>query len=291
MFKLRLFFDNEAGAQGVARVAMPCACRRCFVFFSDARFLYRFPIMSSSQPRTRFIVVRHGETYWNLERRHQGHTDSPLTQNGLRQAEAMARRLAGVRVDALLCSDLGRARQTAEAILAQQPASLPVRYMESLRERNVGIFSGLTPAEATQQYPQQYATYCSGDPDVRAPQGESLDDLHRRIAAAMNGIAAEFTAGQTVVIVTHGGSLEQFLRYVMGIPMQARRACKFVNAAYNEFSHSGAVAEGGAAAESGAVTEGAAPEAGGLPFVRNDWLLHVWGETSHLGALHAGDDI
>ncbi|MGZ5651565.1 MAG: histidine phosphatase family protein, partial [Usitatibacter sp.] len=65
---------------------------------------------------TRFIVVRHGQTQWNVESRIQGHRDSPLTAAGEAQAEAVAARLAAERFDVLISSDLGRARQTAERI-------------------------------------------------------------------------------------------------------------------------------------------------------------------------------
>lgn len=221
---------------------------------------------------TRFIVVRHGETHWNVERRHQGYLDSPLTQLGLAQARALGERLRTERVDALVSSDLPRACQTAEQLLAQQPSSLPVRYLPSLRERNMGIFGGLTSEQAAEQFPDVYEGFRSGDPEFRLPQGESLRDLYERIGAAMDTLAEGFAPGQTVVVVTHGGSLEQFLRYVLDIPLAALRGCKFVNAAYNEFSYTRAEAQ---------------PKFGRI---QNNWLLHVWGEISHLGTLGAMDD-
>ena len=67
-------------------------------------------------PDTIFIVVRHGETHWNVEMRIQGQHDSPLTENGIAQAEALAGRLAAERIDALISSDLGRAMQTARVV-------------------------------------------------------------------------------------------------------------------------------------------------------------------------------
>lgn len=226
-----------------------------------------------SDQRTRFIVIRHGETLWNAERRHQGHLDSPLTDLGLAQAKALGKRLQRVRIDALVSSDLPRARQTAQALLAFQPASLQLQLDAGLRERNLGIFGGLTSEQAMERYPQDYEAFRSGDPEHRLPEGESLRDLYERIATAMDAQAARFVPGQTVVVVTHGGSLEQFLRYVLGIPLEALRACKFVNTAYNEFSFAGAGAKQ-------------------LPGrIQNKWLLHVWGEVSHLGDLDAVDDI
>lgn len=223
--------------------------------------------------RIRFIVVRHGETDWNVERRHQGHMDSPLTPLGLAQAQALGERLKDVPVDALISSDLLRAKVTTEQLLAARSTPVPVQWLPSLRERNLGIFGGLTSDEVAERYPQDYAAFRSGDPEYRIPQGESLHDLQDRVAGAMDSLAAQFVPGQTVVVVTHGGALEQFLRYVLGIPLTAPRACKFVNTAYNEFSHVGA--------------EGQPEEWRSI----GQWLLHVWGEVSHLGSLSAIDDI
>ena len=77
---------------------------------------------------TDVIVVRHGQTQWNTERRFQGHHDSPLTQKGISQAEALARRLAKERLSALYSSDLGRARQTAELIAERMIALMEAMH-------------------------------------------------------------------------------------------------------------------------------------------------------------------
>lgn len=230
--------------------------------------------------RTRFLVVRHGETEWNVQQRYQGQLDSPLTANGLRQAEAIGQRLAGMRVDALVCSDLGRARDTAAAIARHHPG-VPVHYEAALRERHFGVLGGLTREEASVLCPEVLATYVGGDPDFAPEQGESLRDLYRRATTAMNRLSARFCEGQTVVVVSHGGFIGQFMRYVLSIPLDAPRAYKFVNAAYNEFSHGAAAA---------AAATGAAAVVEPLP-QPHDWLLHVWGDVTHLGELDSSDDL
>jgi probable phosphoglycerate mutase len=93
----------------------------------------------------KLICIRHGETQWNVEGREMGQLDSPLTPLGLRQAEAIADRLGKLEFDALYSSDLGRAVQTAEAIASR--CGRDIRLDAGLRERNMGIFQGLTLEE------------------------------------------------------------------------------------------------------------------------------------------------
>src|SRR5688500_9825999 len=112
--------------------------------------------------RTRVIVVRHGETAWNNEKRWQGHLDSPLTAKGLSQAQALARRLSGERFSALYTSDLGRAYQTAQLIAAATGHSVVLD--SRLRERKLGVFQGLTSEEIRAVHAEEYELYRIRDP-------------------------------------------------------------------------------------------------------------------------------
>ena len=94
---------------------------------------------------TEFIVVRHGETAWNAQGRIQGHLDSPLNEEGLAQALLVGDRLAREPFAHLYSSDLGRALQTAQPIADH--SGRPARIDARLRERNLGVFQGLTGAE------------------------------------------------------------------------------------------------------------------------------------------------
>ena len=105
------------------------------------------------------VLVRHGETDWNLSGRAQGHADIPLNDTGRAQAQAVARRLAGFAPVRLWSSDLARASQTAEAIAAT--TGLTVELDSRLREYDVGERSGLTLDEAAEQFPEEFATYRS----------------------------------------------------------------------------------------------------------------------------------
>jgi len=208
----------------------------------------------------RFIVIRHGETEWNIQHRYQGQQDSPLTEKGCRQAEAIAERLANVDLDLLVSSDLGRAVETAKRI-ARRHHGVRWEKREGLRERDFGVLAGYTRSEAAQACPEEEEGYLHGGVDYRIPGGESLRDLFHRAGETFDRLAAD-SGGRTVCVVTHGGLLGMFLRHVLGIPVEHRRAYKFVNAAYNEFGF-----EGGR------------------------WLLYVWGDTSHLSQIGAIDDI
>jgi probable phosphoglycerate mutase len=105
----------------------------------------------SSAADTHLIAIRHGETEWNSQGRFQGHLNSVLNQEGRAQADALGERLARERFDLLLSSDLGRALQTASAIAMRTGHEIVVEPL--LRDRRVGIFQGLPPAEAQSRYP------------------------------------------------------------------------------------------------------------------------------------------
>ena len=209
---------------------------------------------------TRVIIIRHGETEWNLQARYQGQDNSPLTERGIAQAEAVGKRLATVPFDAIVSSDLQRAVDTAESIAAHH-SQTPCFTDERLRERDFGKLTAMTRTEALEKYPEEEKSYLSHDPDYRIPGGESLRDVYDRAAAALDDWAARYD-GQTLCVVTHGGVLGQFLRYVLGIPLNHKRAYKFVNCAYTEFT-----------------------------WEEGHWLMHTWGDIHHLAHLGAEDDI
>lgn len=176
---------------------------------------------------TQAILVRHAETTWNLESRYQGQLDSPLTERGLRQAEALAGRLRQIDFDHLYASDLGRAVHTAEKISAA--SGHPVRFDPRLRERHFGIFHGLQKPDIPANYPKEYRAYTSGDPDYVPPQGESLQQLHDRSLACLEELAQRH-AGQRLVLVTHGGILGALVKHVLGLPVAAPRPFDLINA-------------------------------------------------------------
>lgn len=185
---------------------------------------------------TRIIVIRHGETEWNVAKRIQGHGDSSLTAAGVEQAEALARRLALENFDVLLSSDLGRAMQTARRIAELSPHE--VIPDPRFRERNFGAGEGLTYDEIDRKYPEAFSRVREVDPDYAIPGGESRRQFHERVAKAFESLVREHE-GRTVVVVAHGGVLATFYRYVHAIGLEAPHAIPIANASYNSLKHDG----------------------------------------------------
>ncbi len=181
---------------------------------------------------TELILIRHGETAWNRERRMQGQTDTPLSDIGRAQAEAVGLRLARHPFTALYSSDLLRAWDTAAAIA--RASGREVRRKPDLRERTFGVFEGLTHDEMSRRYPDEHARFSSRDPDYAMPGGESPRQFFERSLACLDAIARAH-AGECVVVVTHGLVLDTLHRAARNIPLDAKREAPLLNASLNTF--------------------------------------------------------
>jgi 2,3-bisphosphoglycerate-dependent phosphoglycerate mutase len=199
---------------------------------------------------TRVIVVRHGETQWNVEERIQGHGDSPLTAKGLEQAEAIAARLAAEPFDVLVSSDLGRAMQTARAIARR--CGLHVVPDSRLRERSFGAGEGMTYAEIDRAWPEVFSRVRETDPDFVIPGGESRRQFHERVRDAFAALAREHD-GRRVAVVAHGGVLAALYRVIHDIPVARPHAVPISNASYNA-----------------------------VAFEADAWSLEAWDDVAHL---------
>jgi broad specificity phosphatase PhoE len=155
--------------------------------------------------RDRLILVRHGESTWNAEERLQGQLDPPLSDRGREQSQALASMLGGLPDEQVICSDLGRARETAE-LLGLRPARFDPRW----REIDVGEWGGRVAAEIDAQGPE--LTNWRGGPR-RARDGESWDDFSARVAAALDELVA---AGGSWMVVCHGGCIRVSVAHVTG---------------------------------------------------------------------------
>ena len=162
---------------------------------------------------TRILFARHGETDWNREGRWQGHSDRPLNAAGAAQAEALARRLATERLDALYTSDLLRAAQTAAAV--SRETGLEAIVTPGLREVDVGDLAGLDRAEAARRYPDWYTRWREGVVESY-PGGERFTDLRDRALAAFDRIADRH-AGGTAVAVCHNGIVRAIVLHALGL--------------------------------------------------------------------------
>ena len=160
-----------------------------------------------SQQRTSYkatvVVVRHGETQWNVEGRWQGRLDSPLTSRGRDQAQQVRSFLERYPLDAAYSSDAGRALETARIIVEDR--RIDVVLEPALRERDYGVYEGLTALEIEQCYPGTRFRDMGGSRDTWAPpRGETMLDVRERVRKFLLTIADEH-AGQIVLAATHSG--------------------------------------------------------------------------------------
>ena len=158
------------------------------------------------------LLTRHGETDWNKAGRWQGHADIPLNEKGKQQAAALRQRLQSWPIDTIYTSDLQRCVQTAVP-LAEALNIEPIKT-KLWRERDVGDFSGLTGAEAREQFPHIWAESQRGMIDP--PNGEPFAQVLSRAWHAFETVLAAHSEGM-VAVVTHGGLLHALLGQVMGI--------------------------------------------------------------------------
>jgi broad specificity phosphatase PhoE len=164
--------------------------------------------LTGARPDTTLLFVRHGESEANAAGRYAGQTDSPLTERGRRQAEAVADALADARIDRVVSSDLSRARDTAEAIARRH--GLTVEAFPELREIDVGEAAGRSIEDARTRFDWGPATF------VEWPGGESLDEVRDRAVPAIERIAAA-SPGRTVCVVGHGGVTRILVSHFLGL--------------------------------------------------------------------------
>lgn len=204
---------------------------------------------------TRILAIRHGETAWNVDTRLQGHLDIPLNEVGLRQAQHLARALAGRdAINAIYASDLSRARDTAQAIA--QAFGHTVTTHAGLRERHFGAFQGRTFAEIETELPDHAWHWRKRTPEWVPPGGgESLLMLNERIVRTVNELAARH-CGQQMVLMAHGGVMDILYRAATRLELQAPRTWQLTNTAVNR-----------------------------LLWTPQGLSLVGWGDTTHLAAL------
>jgi len=145
------------------------------------------------------LLLRHGQTPMSVQKRYSGRTDAPLTDAGVRQAAAAAKRLASAGIDAIVASPLQRAVRTAEEVAAA--VGIPVLTDDGFRETDFGAWEGLTLAEVRERWPSEMARWLA-DPSVAPPGGESFTQVSERVTAALHRVLAS-RAHQTVLIVSH----------------------------------------------------------------------------------------
>jgi len=167
---------------------------------------------------TELLLVRHGQTDWNLTGRWQGQAPHApgLNETGFAQARAAREQLRDKIISAIYASDLLRSRQTAE--LLADPLGLTVTLEPRLREIDLGVWEGMLSDEIAAQYPRELAERERDPFHTRAPQGESPSEVAERVLAAVADIVKKHPAA-SVLIVAHGVSLGIIICHALGIPL------------------------------------------------------------------------
>ena len=169
---------------------------------------------------TTLWLVRHGQTDWNVERRYQGHSDTPLNAIGIEQAAQAAEALAGAHYAALYSSDLQRARVTAEAI--GNRLGLEVLVDQRLREVHLGDWEGMLSTDIQEQYPVEWEMRRQNLLHARPPGGENIEELAARIWPVFDELAARHR-GEHVIVVSHGMALATVLCRTQGVALNDAR--------------------------------------------------------------------
>jgi probable phosphoglycerate mutase len=186
---------------------------------------------------TRLCLIRHGETSWNAERRLQGHTDIPLNSKGALQARQMAQALKDIKLtfDVLYTSDLKRAADTANAVV--ELFGVDAQVDSALRERHFGALQGLSIGEAPLLRPDIWQAHIARDLGHDLGGGESIQQFAVRVQNALDRIQVQH-AGKTILIVSHGGTLDMMYRIASKQALSAERVASVPNASLNWITHS-----------------------------------------------------
>jgi len=190
---------------------------------------------------TDILLIRHGETEWNVEKRLQGHCDIALNAEGRRQAAALGRALRDEPLDAIFSSDLQRARDTAQAIAAAR--GMTVQTDPGLRERCFGAFEGLIHSEIGARYPADFLAWKERDLDARYTAGEREAETLREFAARALATVARLAAidgHERIAVVTHGGVLDTLYRHAHALGYEHPRNFDVLNASINRLKWDGA---------------------------------------------------
>ena len=183
----------------------------------------------------RILLLRHGETDWNLQGRCQGITDLDLNDRGKRQAMDVAAHLSTEKIDAIYSSDLKRALHTAEII--RQSHDLDVTVDSDFRELNHGELEGLTFTDIRSFYPDFLTRWRSEPAQLIVPGGERLVDVEQRIWKGMQRIASSHSSDERIVVVSHNFPILAILCRITGTPLNDYRAFRVEPCSLNHISY------------------------------------------------------
>jgi probable phosphoglycerate mutase len=184
----------------------------------------------------RLLLLRHGRTGWNAQRRFQGQSDPPLDDVGRAQAFEVAAIVAALRPQLLISSDAARALQTAAPIA--ELTGLVAAAEPRLRERSLGHWEGLTRDEVAERFPEEYRAWVNGR-DVERRGGES----RRQVADRAVAVVAELPAVELAVLVTHSATAMALSARLLGLPQEVHVLGALANCHWSELVESADRAE------------------------------------------------
>lgn len=162
---------------------------------------------------THVLLIRHGQSEGNAERRFGGHTATPLSPRGRKQAQATAQALKDDQLTAIYSSDLARAVETAQPLA--RLTGLPIDTTEAFRERSVGVMEGLTFEDAAQQHPEEYAALLRRDFEHVLSGGESYRQLLDRARNKLDEVIEQHQGGR-IAVFSHTGTICIMALHLMG---------------------------------------------------------------------------
>jgi alpha-ribazole phosphatase len=183
---------------------------------------------------TTLYLIRHGETIGNEAKRYKGSIDVPLSTRGISQIKEVSSFIAERgKLSAVYCSGLSRAAKSAEIIA--EPHSLTPLVIDGLRERNFGIWEGMTFDEIKTQYPAEFEAWATNPLKHSPIGGESTNEVSERVTRALDDVLGRHAGegGCNIVIVAHGGVNRIMLCHLMGVPLENFFRIEQDNAAIN----------------------------------------------------------
>lgn len=166
-------------------------------------------------PKTRIILLRHGETVSNLEKKLSGHTDPPLTTRGENQALAQGEMLRDVRIDRIFSSPFSRAGHSAEAVAAGR--DIEIETLDGLAEQNFGDWEGKTLLEVMDLIPGGARGIMRGPYFARFPSGEGTEYFLARVIKTYRDEILPGSEGKTIVLATHSGVITLLMCHFLGL--------------------------------------------------------------------------
>ncbi|SFU86239.1 2,3-diphosphoglycerate-dependent phosphoglycerate mutase GpmB [Xenorhabdus koppenhoeferi] len=200
-------------------------------------------------------LVRHGETEWNVARRIQGQSDSPLTEIGRSQAHLVAQRIKSENITHIITSDLGRTRQTAEIIA--EACGCEVILEPRLRELHMGVLENRELNSLTSEEESWRKGLVDGTPNGRIPEGESMSELAIRMRAALED-CLNLPTGSRPLLVSHGMALVSLLCSVLGLPANSERRLRLRNCSISRVDYQNS------------------------PWLAPGWIIETAGDITHL---------